>query len=221
MNNEIIYIAAVFAIIDWIAVGANWKKIEYVAKPGVVIILLIWLSSTFGFENHLKWFALGLVFSLMGDIFLMLPNERFIAGLISFLLAHVAYLIGFTQSVPPINMASITITIFVALVTAQIYRRIADGLIASGNHKLKIPVLAYSAIIGLMLLSALITMVRHDWSAGTALLVSTGALLFFISDTILALNKFVSPIRFGNLIVIITYHIAQGLIAFGAVLHIP
>ena len=98
MPTTLLLIALLFAILDWIAVVKELKTLEYIAKPAVMLALLAWLWSVSGFRGGLFWFGLGLFFSLLGDIFLMLPRERFIPGLVSFLLAHLAYVIGFTRS---------------------------------------------------------------------------------------------------------------------------
>jgi uncharacterized membrane protein YhhN len=132
----------------------------------------------------------------------------------------VAYIIGFNTAPPPINLASLILAVLVLLTGLQIYRRVGASLGASGKSSLKLPVLAYSTVISLMLLSALLTLVRPEteWPAGPALLVSGGALLFFTSDTTLAWNKFVAALRHGKLIVIVTYHLGQGLIVLGTAL---
>ena len=219
MSNLFLWVALVIAVIDWIAVAKNWKTLEYCAKPGVMVALLAWLWQIGGFQGQMLWFAAGLVFSMAGDIFLMLPREQFIAGLVSFLLAHLAYLAGFTSTWPPLNLPSLILALVVAINSVQIYRRVAAGLSASGQSALKVPVLIYTIVISLMLLSALLTLLRPDWLPGPALLVSAGAGLFFLSDTFLAWNKFVTPLPYGKLCVIITYHIGQILIVLGAALH--
>jgi len=122
----------------------------------------------------------------------MLPRERFIAGLVSFLLAHLMYIAGLNQTPPVINLPGAIVAVFVALTWLRIYRGIAASLQASGNTALKYPVLAYSLVISLMLLSALLTLTGETWQPPAALLVSSGALLFFLSDTLLAWNKFVT-----------------------------
>jgi uncharacterized membrane protein YhhN len=156
---------------------------------------------------------------MAGDIFLMLPRERFIGGLVAFLLAHVAYIVGFNLTPTANNLAGFVLAVLVALVFLRVYRRIAAGLDASGQIALKTPVLIYSLVISVMLLSALLTLAADTWQAGAAILVSAGALLFFLSDTLLAWNKFVTPIKQGRLAVIITYHLGQILITVGATWH--
>ena len=219
MTFSLIGFALVVAFLDWIAVAKKWKTIEYIAKPGVMVVLLAWLASIGGFQGYFIPFTLGLMFSLAGDVFLMLPKERFVGGLVSFLLAHIAYIIGFNDSLPPINLVTLVVAILVALVAFRLYRRISQGLTSSGNDKLKIPVLVYSIVISVMLLSALLTLVKPEWSAISALLSAIGALLFFASDSFLAWNKFVQALPNGRLIVMVTYHLGQILIITGATLH--
>jgi uncharacterized membrane protein YhhN len=219
MSFTLLTVALILALLDWIAVAKKWKPLEYFAKPGVMIILLVWLWSVSGFGGPLTWFALGLIFSLVGDVFLMLPREQFIAGLIAFLLAHIAYTIGLTASVPPLTLISLIMAIVVGITSTRIYRGVSSALVSSNNSNLKIPVRMYTIIISVMLLAALMTLVRPEWSTGSSLLVSTGAVLFYLSDAFLAWNKFVEPIRRGSLIVIITYHLGQMLIIVGAATH--
>jgi uncharacterized membrane protein YhhN len=219
MSYTFIWIALIVAVVDWVAVAKGWRKVEYVAKPAVMVALLAWLWQNSGFSGHLIWFAVGLACSLAGDVFLMLPREQFVPGLVSFLLAHLAYLVGFNPSLPPLHVASLVLLILVALASSAVYRRIAAGLQASGQATLKLPVLVYAIVISLMLLSALFTLVRPEWSALNALLASAGALLFYASDTMLAWNKFVAPIRNSDLWVTVTYHLGQTLIVLGAAAH--
>ena len=219
MSYTLVWVALILAAIDWAAVQLRNKPVEFVAKPGVMIVLLIWLWQASSFQGPLLWFGLGLLFSMAGDIFLMLPKEQFILGLVSFLLAHLAYLVGFNQSASPVNLVSLLLVLLVGITAVQLYRRLAGGLQASGHVELKLPVLAYSAVISLMLVSALITLVRPEWAEGSALLASGGALLFFLSDSFLGWNKFVAPLPYGKLRVIMTYHLGQILIVLGAALH--
>lgn len=219
MTFALIWLTLAVAFLDWMAVARQWKQLEYIAKPGTMLFLIAWLWVESGFQGSLVWFGLGLVFSLAGDIFLMLPRERFVGGLVAFLIAHIAYCIGFYTGFPPINIASMGLLILIILVVVRLYRRIAQGLVASGKDGLKLPVLVYTLVISLMLYSALITLIRPEWEAASALLVGGGALLFFLSDSFLAWNKFVAPLRHGKLIVIVTYHIGQILITIGAASH--
>ena len=215
----ILGLALVFALLDWMAILWKNKSLEYIAKPGVMVFLLAWLWMVSGFRGGLSWFGLGLFFSLLGDIFLMLPKERFVLGLISFLLAHIAYIAGFTPNLPPTNLPALGLALLVTFTAAPVYRRVRNALIDREEDNLIRPVLIYTNVISLMLLTALLTLLRPEWAKGHALLASLGALLFFFSDGVLAWNKFVAPLRWGRLTVIVSYHIGQILITIGAASH--
>jgi uncharacterized membrane protein YhhN len=219
MTFTFLWIGLVIAVLDWVAVAKQWKAVEYIAKPGVTLALLAWLWNAGGWQGHLLWFVIGLAFSLAGDILLVLPREQLIAGLVAFLLAQMAYIGGLNQIPPPINLASIAIALLVAVTALRIYGAIVDGLAATGRHSLKMPVLAYVAAISLMLISALLTLIRSEWDPGAAWLLSSGAILFFVSDALLGWNKFVRQLRYGNIQVIITYHLGQAFIVLGVAVH--
>lgn len=221
MSFTLLGVSLFVAFMDWTAVATNFRPLEYIAKPGVMLVLLVWIWNLDGFSGPMVWFALGAIFSLAGDVFLMLPHERFVGGLASFLLAHIAYIIGLNQVFPPVNLASLVLLIIVSLTAVGLYRRIARALSKIDEGNLRLPVLAYTLVISIMLLSALITMVRADdqWMPYASLLVSAGALLFFISDAVLAWNRFVMTLTHARLKVIIPYHLGQIGILVGAALH--
>ncbi len=218
MPVTFLVIALIIAVIDWIAIARGWRKVEYFAKPGVMIALLAWMWQIGGFQGRLAWFSTGLLLSMVGDILLMLPRERFIPGLVFFLLAHVAYLLGFNTAPPPLTVAGLILVILVVITSGQVGRRILAGLARAGQHKLKIPIIIYAAVISLMLISALVTLTRREWAILPAFLASGGALLFYLSDTFLAWNRFVDPLPYGRLRVMVSYHLGQALIVLGAAL---
>jgi uncharacterized membrane protein YhhN len=210
--------AGVIALVDWVAVARGWQLVEYIAKPATMVALIAWVMFNSNLSGAMIWFVVGLALSLAGDIFLMLPRNLFVAGLVAFLLAHVAYLVGLNTSIPPINLASLLVALIILLTAIPLYRKIAAGLENSGQSSLKMPVLVYTIVISLMLFSALLTLVRQNWGPFPALFVSGGALLFFFSDAVLAWNRFVTPLRYGRVINMSTYHLGQMGIALGATL---
>jgi uncharacterized membrane protein YhhN len=224
MSYPFLIIALIIAVIDWVAIYLKQRRVEWMCKPAIMLALLAFLAANGGFKGHPLWFVAGLVFSLAGDVLLILPKEQFIAGLIAFLIAHLFYLVGFNLPKPVFNAPVLILAVAVALTSFQVYQSIAKGLLVSGKAKLRTPVLIYSTVISLMLLSALSTLTGESkagvvsWAPVTALFVSVGALLFFISDAILALNKFVKPTLNGRLVYMICYHLGQTLITVGVAL---
>lgn len=199
------------AMVDWIAVAKGWKKVEYLAKPWTMAALFLVLALVGRFSSlPLIFFGLGILFSLAGDVFLMFSDRWFIPGLVSFLLAHVAYIAGFNIPLPVVSPTwALVVALVLAFSAARLLRPIVAGLAAKGERKLISPVIVYGMVITLMLLSAMLTLFRLEWKATPAALVSVGAMLFFYSDAILAWIKFVAPIKNGRMMNMITYHLGQ------------
>jgi uncharacterized membrane protein YhhN len=215
-----ICIVLVLAIIDWIAVEKKWIVVEYIAKPATMLALLGWIWLGVGFGRGIMWFTLGAIFCLAGDVFLMLPRDRFIFGLLAFLIGQVCYVIGFNDQPPFINLWGGVVIVILAIYIGWLYPKLLTGIIAIGKTGLKIPVLVYSLVISLMVYSALMTFTRIGWHKPAVISVSLGAILFYFSDSILAWDRFVKPTQRGRLMNMISYHLGQIGIILGAMLHI-
>jgi uncharacterized membrane protein YhhN len=205
----LIILAFIFAALEALALWKGWHWLEFIVKPAVMVCLFIWLYAATGLQGPLLWFGLGILFSLAGDVALLFIDRFFMLGLIAFLLAHLAYLIGF-NSPPPVTPGiwAFVIAIVLGLSAARLLRRLISG-VRMTNTRLVMPVIVYSTVITLMLLSALLTLSNPDWASMPALLVSLGAFLFYLSDIVLAWNRFVSPIKNGRMLNIGLYHLGQ------------
>jgi uncharacterized membrane protein YhhN len=217
MHFYLIVFALMIAPIDWFAVNRKWKKLEYIAKPMVIVILITWLLINGGYQGPTIFFLIGLGLSLAGDIFLMLPDEKFIAGLVSFLFAHLAYIRGFSISGLHFSIGLLAVIVIVGLIGIVVLRQLLKGLTAHHQEKLRFPIIIYAIVISIMLISALSTVISPSpgWDFFPAIIVSTGAILFFFSDSNLAWNRFVNLVPHGKLMVIISYHLAQIAITLG------
>jgi uncharacterized membrane protein YhhN len=219
MSYYPVIIVLVLAVVDWIAADKKWKRLEYVTKPATMLALLWWMWQSVGWGGSMLWFTLGAVFCLAGDVFLMLPWDMFIFGLLAFLLGHVAYVIGLNNSAPFINLWGGFLIVILGIYLWWLYPKLAGGLSASRKKGLKIPVLIYSLAISLMVYSALMTWTRPGWSMVAALSVSIGAVLFYASDSMLAWDRFLKPLSHARLWVMATYHLGQIGIILGAMLY--
>jgi len=215
----LILAALACAAVNWLAVEKHWKPLEYLSKPSVMLLLLAWLWQVGGLRGWTLWFAAGIILSLAGDLFLMLPRGLFIAGLVSFFLAHLAYIAGLNPTLPPITPATLALAAILGIIVGQVYARISKGLAGAEAHALAIPVSAYSIVLTLMVLSAVLTLFRPEWYRPHALIVSCGAVVFLISDSLLAWDRFVAPLPHAPLQVMLTYHMGQIGILVGAGLH--
>ncbi len=181
---------AVLAVLDWVAVARQWRSVEYVAKPGALLALLGYAITGKGAS---AWLLAALACSLLGDVLLMLPRDLFIAGLLAFFAAHLAYVVAI-----PGALASRLVWFAVVLVaTAPISTRL---LRAVSNVALRGGVAAYMVVIAAMVSSALAS------GIGSA---AAGALFFLASDTLLAWNRFVGPFAGARVAIMVTYHLAQ------------
>jgi uncharacterized membrane protein YhhN len=145
---------------------------------------------------------------LVGDIFLMLRGKRFfLLGLVAFLLAHVCYVIGFNPTMPP--WPSFAILIPVAGIGGLLFRELAQGLRRRGEGKMLAPVAIYSAVLSGMLFSAWATLFRPEWTGLRQGLAIGGASLFFVSDAMLAWDRFVASFPLARLWIHVTYHLGQ------------
>ena len=155
----------------------------------------------------------GLVLSLGGDVALMFPSARaFLAGLALFLLAHVAYAVTFTlgNGFHAADLVSGGVLLALAVVA---YRYLEPGL-----GRMKGPTLLYILVLCLMINRALSTFFGPAFSPPQAWLIASGALLFWISDLILAVNRFRRPFKY-HCISLAFYYSGQLLLALSPAFH--
>jgi uncharacterized membrane protein YhhN len=145
------------------------------------------------------WFVGALVLSLAGDVFLLGDRRWFVAGLASFLVAHVAYSAGFVASPERRWWAAGVAVLAAATLAASFGRAIVAGAAARASS-LSVPVAAYLVVISAMLVMSAL--------AGNAVAM-VGAALFVGSDTMLGWRQFVREQRWMPVAIMVTYHLAQ------------
>lgn len=181
----------------------------YVFKPmaTLLVIALALPAARDRDDSYGRLVGVGLVFSLAGDVFLMLPGDRFVAGLAAFLLAHCFYIGAFTRD-GGFSTAPTTALPLVAVGT------IVLALLWPFLGALRLPVIAYMLVILTMAWQALERSRTggHDgawWAA-------VGAILFLTSDSALALARFRDDFPGSRVLVLGTYYLAQWMIATSA-----
>lgn len=191
--------AAAFAVLNWIAVARRNKPLEYVAKPATMLALIVAAIALQPVSQSQRiMFVVALGFSLAGDVFLMLPGDRFIPGVAAFFAAHVAYVVGFridNASTVMLAIGTALLIVFVATIGMRILAAVRDT-----DPKLVTPVTAYIAVISVMVASAIAT--REP-------IAIAGASVFMLSDTLIAWNRFVQPLGWAPVAIIVTYHAGQ------------
>jgi uncharacterized membrane protein YhhN len=181
------------------------RRLVYIFKP-LTTTLIFALAVTFlrGCPSpYAAGILLGLIFSLAGDVFLMLPGDKFLPGLVSFLLAHLAYIFAFSQGG--------SFRLSVALLPFVLYGGLIFWFLYPGLGKLKAPVALYIGVILVMAWQAW----AFFYAVGTpqAAHAFWGALLFVLSDSLLAVNRFRQKLPLAKLWILGTYFTAQWLIA--------
>ena len=202
----ILLLALVTGILHIQAEYAGAQRRVYIFKPLttslIIVFALLIIPPVSGTYKAL--ILAGLCFSLAGDVFLMLPDDRFVAGLVSFLIAHLLYIAAFV-SLGGFQLDGFAFLIYFAYGTVMLSR------LWPGLGSLRLPVLLYMAVILVMGWQAL-ALWRTAPSVG-ALSVAIGAALFVLSDSVLAYDRFRRPFPAERAVVLSTYYVAQALIA--------
>lgn len=184
----------------------GWRRVHVVFKPSATVLILVLAlgASDPPSSNYQRLLVIALVFSLAGDVFLMAERDLFLPGLLSFLVAHLLYSVAFWQSgeAADFALALVPIVALAAVVLAVLWRHLGE---------MRIPVLAYVGVIGLM---AWLALARAVGAAPTgSALAALGALFFMASDSLLAYDRFVKPFPLAPIAVLSTYYLAQSAIA--------
>lgn len=182
------------------------RRLYLVAKPltTTLIIAVAVIAAAPVPAAYKTLVVAGLAFSLLGDIALIVPEKWFTAGLVAFLAAHVCYILAFKPGPGhPVSTGLFLPFIF--------YGLLMFFILAPGLGKLKLPVLVYVAAITIMAGFAAGRFV--DRGGLRPLLAFVGAVLFLVSDSVLAYDRFAKKIRVAQIIILGTYFPAQLLIA--------
>lgn len=183
--------------------GPIW--LHWMFKPLTTLMLVVAVGLNGDLtRGYTRAIFAGMSLSLLGDIALM-HDPAFVVGLSLFLLAHIAYLLGMSHRIRFAKRLSpfVLVGVFSALVLATLWQSLPGPL--------RIPVLAYVTALGTMTAQAWVChIVRGDSLARYAAL---GAGLFLLSDTLLAVNRFLQPLPLAPVWVLASYWAAQTLIA--------
>jgi len=187
---------------------ANGSALSVVFKVAS-IGLLIALAATA--HPRRKLLIAALASSAAGDFLLEVrqigslgPTRLFLAGLISFLVAHLFYVAMFVKAR---SVATVSVTRKIACVIVIIVAATSMAILWPGLAEMRIPVVAYSIVLAVMVMTAQLSRFSK--------LVAVGALSFLASDTMLAMSIFGHPFAGSRILVWITYYAAQLMIAVG------
>lgn len=183
--------------------------LHFVFKPLPLLVAIVAVAarvySTGARARFDLYLLAALVASLAGDVFLMLPGNYFIPGLASFLVAHLFYIALFRQGVPWFSSRrALALTLGLG---GAMYAWVWGGL---SDPVLRVAVAAYVSVIALMVAQAVgRALVLRDAGARA---VGLGTCVFMLSDSLIAINRFVQPLPLVSVGVLATYYTAQILI---------
>jgi uncharacterized membrane protein YhhN len=192
------------------ASGALPAWLAFAFKPLTTLLVIAHAWPRGGYQpRQRQWIRIGLLLSLLGDVFLLWPQQGFLPGLVSFLLAHLAYIAAF--SVPlRFGAGRLPFALYAAiaaLILLQLWPGIQSGL--------RVPVLAYVVCLACMAAQA-----AAWWRASAGLpteklarSAALGGVLFMVSDSLLAFNKFAASLPLSALWILLSYWLAQWCIA--------
>ena len=192
-----------------LAIGGTFLHaplVVYAFKPLTTLLIFKFALAAPATGNRYKPAILaGIIFSLAGDVFLMLPSDLFLEGLVSFLVAHICYLIAFTcdarfadRWAPFLIVGAVAIAIL-----SYLWQGIPMGM--------RGPVVVYVVLLASMAAQSSVRALKYPGSA--ALCASIGGALFMLSDAMLAIARFRSEFAGAGALVLATYYAAQFLIA--------
>ncbi len=170
----------------------------------ILITIYAALLSDFG-NSYQLWIVIGLIFSFFGDI-LLIKEEHFAFGLLSFLIAHIFYIVAFvsTQEInQTLYFPSLTpFVLFALCVGVLIYRNLGKLLIPVGLYIFVIVIMGWQSFNHFLTYHSIYSLV--------ALI---GACAFMLSDSLIAINRFRKRLKHERILIMGTYYFGQFLIA--------
>ena len=200
--------AALCAVVDWWAVQTGRRAVELWAKPATMALLVVVAATAGDLGGGTRaWLVAGAVLGLAGDVALLDTGDTaFVAGLASFAAGHTAYVVAALTIGFDLAWAVPGIAVMVVLLSFRFLTRIVPGARAAGGPVLEVAVVLYGCIIGAMTVTA--------WATGS-IVAGVGASLFAASDWVIGHRKFVAPMRWERLGVMVPYHVGQTLLIIG------
>jgi len=188
------------------------KSLYVATKPLLMVFLLLYFvtsSQAFPAWRHLV--TMALVFSWAGDVFLM-SSDWFVAGLASFLVAHVFYIAAYQKTgAAEGTLQALAVPVFAIFGACLLW------FIYPGLHEMRVPVFLYALV--LLGMGAWAFKRKQGTNLASFRLVATGAVLFVLSDSLIAVNRFGFAIPAERILVMSIYLTAQYLIVQGLLRH--
>ncbi len=188
--------------------GHGWLWLHWLAKPlaTALVFVLAWRARPAVSPRYRRRVLAGIAASLLGDVLLMLPGDLFVPGLLAFLLAHACFIAAFLGDS---RFAAPAWPLAACLAYGAANLVLLWGAIGA---PLRVPVLVYVAVLATMGGQAW-ARARTRQGEAAAGLAARGALVFMLSDSVLAWDRFRGPLPWASLWVLAAYYLAMWWIA--------
>lgn len=206
MRKPLIVAAGVLAVANTAAESLDQRALVYALKPMATLAIVAIVMRVAARSRYRGWIMRGLIAGLAGDILLMLPQpQMFVPGLVAFLLGHLCYIAAFASDgggwkapwMPAVPVAAIAVAVLAFLWPSL--------------GAMRVPVTAYVLVISAMAWQAIARWrVRGTPSAAVA---AVGSVAFLMSDSTLAVRRFVAPFVGAAFVIHVTYYVAQWALA--------
>lgn len=189
------------------------NPIRLPTKPFLMPFLILYYIFALEGTQINQWIVAGVLFGWIGDVALIYAKKSrkaFLLGIVAFLIGHIWYIIAFLTEISSIG--AIPLYIYLIIVPLALFGVVIFNRLKNSLGKMKIPVIAYIIIILFMLWSAIALSSSKECvqcQISDIILLISGALLFVISDTLNAWEKFKQPIPYNRAVIMITYLLAQ------------
>lgn len=182
-----IFSAIVYGVVYW---QGTWI-LKFFLKPLPVIAMIWWLAAkTKG--AYVRWLQVGLFLCAIGDVCLIVRTKTgFLSGLTFFLLAHLVFVVAFLLRNR--SFALLRMLPFLAWIVALML------MLWGGLKSMRYPVLVYGIVIGCMMWRAAALFGASDVAKRTAYFAMIGAILFGISDSLIAVIRFGGASRYWGI----------------------
>lgn len=205
LSKILLFVFLLVSLIDIIAILNNSSLWQTIAKPLIIPALLAYYITSSKSKN--KLYIAALIFSFAGDVLLLDKSNLFLFGIGAFLITQLLYVYIFSKGLGKISRTNK----IRAGIPFLVYFIVLITVLKPGLQDLFIPVLVYGLAISLFGTVALLNyLIKRDV---ISLRLFTGAVLFILSDSFIAFNKFHHERSFYPVIIMITYIVAQYLIA--------
>tara|TARA_R110001592_G_scaffold33719_5_gene116592 strand:- start:997 stop:1659 length:663 start_codon:yes stop_codon:yes gene_type:complete len=178
--------------------------LAFISKPFIITTLVIIYLVSVKKPNF--WYVSALFFSFWGDVLLLFKDQFFVFGLASFLLAHILYIKIVAEFIKKISLQKVFIVClpFVVFLFSFLY------LLKDNLGEMTIPVIIYGVVISSLGAISLLNYIQEKSTVNLWLFL--GAIIFIISDGLIAVHKFINPNEIYQICIMLTYIVAQYLI---------